>query len=336
MNRVIQAVLLIIAIFVLGTTGYVIIGLATGQQWSLLNCAYMTIITLATVGYGEILDLSGNPIGRLYTIVLIMLGMGVLLYGVSTITAFIVEGDLTKALWRRKMEKEIRKKKSHFIVCGAGSTGFYIIEELLATGRDFVVIDKENESIERARKDGEFAYIIGDATDDDILLKGGIKEAAGVVTALPDDKDNLFVTVSARELNKNIRIIAKVIDPQSRSKMILAGATSVVSPNAIGGLRMVSEMVRPHVVTFLDKMLRDRDEIYRFEEVRIPEGSRFIGKRLKETGIHDEMGIPILAIREAGGENFIYNPKPDTEVKKDMVFVVLAKKEEVNRLKECL
>jgi len=336
MKRVIKAVLLIIAVFVLGTTGYVIIGLLTGHHWSLLNCAYMTIITLATVGYGEILDMSGNPIGRLYTIVLIMTGMGVLLYGVSTITAFIVEGDLTKALWRRKMEKEIRKKRGHFIVCGAGSTGFYIIEELLATGRDFVVIDKERENMERARKDGEFPYVLGDATDDDILLKAGIKEAGGIVTALPDDKDNLFVTVSARELNKNIRIIAKVIDPQSRSKMILAGATSVVSPNAIGGLRMVSEMVRPHVVTFLDKMLRERDEVYRFEEVKIPEGSRFIGKKLKETGILDEMGIPILAIRESGIENFIYNPKPDTEIKKEMVFVVLAKSDEVRRLKEYL
>jgi len=331
-----QAILLIIAVFVLGTTGYLIVGLATGHSWSILDCAYMTIITLATVGYGEIMDLRNNPIGRIYTIVLIFFGMGVMLYGVSTVTAFIVEGNLTKVLWRRKMKKEIEKKRNHFIVCGAGSTGFYIIEELLTTGRDFVVIDKDSENIERAKRGGEFSYITGDATDDNILLEAGIKYASGIVTALPEDKDNLFVTVSARELNKNIRIIAKVVDPQSKSKMILAGANSVVSPNAIGGLRMVSEMVRPHVVTFLDRMLREREEVYRFEEVKISEGSRFIGKKLMEIGIYENMGIPILAIREPDKDDLIYNPKPDTIINKEMTFVVLANRDDVKKLKEYL
>ncbi|OGL52441.1 MAG: hypothetical protein A3G31_10625 [Candidatus Schekmanbacteria bacterium RIFCSPLOWO2_12_FULL_38_15] len=334
MQRIFQAVFLIVAVIVIGTSGYMIVGIATDNYWSLLDCAYMTIITIATVGYGEIFDLSHNPAGRIYTIFLIFSGMGVLLYGMSTITAFIVEGDLTKVLWRKKMEKEIEKKRGHFIVCGAGSTGFFIIEELLVTGRDFVVIDKEDENFERIKKEGKFHYIIGDATDDDILLKAGIKHAKGIATALPDDKDNLFVTVTARELNKNIRIIAKVIDPQSRSKMIKAGADSVVSPNAIGGLRMVSEMVRPHVVTFLDKMLRERDEIYRFEEVKISERSKAIGKRLEEIGVYEEFGIPVLAIRESEGDDFIYNPGPDIIIKSDSTLVILASKDEVKRLKE--
>lgn len=334
MQRIYQAILLIIAVIVIGTSGYMIVGIATDNYWSLLDCTYMTVITIATVGYGEIIDLRDNPAGRIYTIFLIFSGMGVLLYGMSTITAFIVEGDLTKVLWRKKMEKAIEKKRGHFIVCGAGSTGFFIIEELLATGRDFVVIDKHDENIERIKKDGTFHYIIGDATDDNILLQAGIKHAKGIATALPEDKDNLFVTVSARELNKDIRIIAKVIDPQSRSKMIKAGADSVVSPNAIGGLRIVSEMVRPHVVTFLDKMLRERDEIYRFEEVKIPERSKVVGKSLQEMGFYEEFGIPVLAIREPEKDDFIYNPGPDTTIKADSTLVVLASKDEIKRLKE--
>lgn len=323
LRRIIQALLLIVLVFIAGTVGYYVLGIADGKNWGMSECAYMTAITISTVGYGEVIDVGGSAFGRLFTVILILSGMGVALYSVSTITAFIVEGDLKKILERRKMRNSIKSIKDHYIICGAGITGCGIIKELLLTKRDFVAIDSDQEHIEKARKLGEFLYILGDASEDEILIDANIEHAKGLITTLPEDKDNLFVTITAKELNPKIRIISKVIDTNSSSKLLRAGAGSVVSPNAIGSMRMVSELIRPHVVNFLDGMLRGKEKHFRIEEFTILEGSRLIGATLGDSPIYRETDISVLAISMPGEKEFTYNPKHDTKIESGMVLVVL-------------
>lgn len=306
-RRLIDASLVFLLILLIGTVGYKGLG---GKEWSYLDAVYMTVITLATVGYGETKDLSNNVAARVFTIFLILLGMGILLFVTSTATAFIVEGELTDILRRRKMNKEIARLRGHFIVCGAGETGLHVMEELSRTLRPFVAIDINPERPPKIEHLGSFLYVIGDATADETLIQAGIEQAKGVVIALPSDKDNLFVTVSARALNQDIKIVAKGIDHNVTQKLFKAGANSVVSPNFIGGLRMASEMIRPTVVSFLDIMLREKEQTLRIEEVELEAGSPLVGKTLKEMGLKERFNLLVLAYKEPAG-NLHYNPQAD-------------------------
>jgi voltage-gated potassium channel len=186
------------------------------------------------------------------------------------------------------MRKVIARMKNHIIVCGTGATGATVVRELLATRYAFVAVDRDAERLQRLEAEagkGGFPQLVGDATDDDILIEAGVREASGLVAALPTDKDNLFVTVSARQLNPRIRVVSRAIEPGMDAKLKRAGASDVISPNAIGGMRMASVMIRPQVVEFLDKMLRDRDKNLRIEQVTVPDDSPLVGKALRDTSI---------------------------------------------------
>lgn len=331
--RLIYAVIALILIFLIGVFGYHIIG---GPQYSLLDCLYMTVITLAGVGYGEIIDMSNNPVGRSFTIILIFSGMGVLLYAVSSATAFIVEGDLKKILESRRMEKKIKKFKNHYIICGAGKTGIHIIEEMLKLDQDFVAIDSNQELVEKLRNSLNISIIEGDADDDEVLIRAGIESAYGLITVLPNDKDNLFVTITARQLNSKLKIVAKCIDLNTKNKLLIAGANSVVSPNVIGGLRMVSEMIRPTVVSFLDVMMRDPKAVYRIEEILIDKGSPCVGKKIKDAGIREKTSVLVLAIKNNYTEECIYIPSPEIKITEGVVLIVLGSKEDVKKLREMI
>ena len=233
-----------------GTAGYKLLG---GPEWSLLDAIYMTIITLTTVGFEEVKDLSGNPYARILTIFIILFGMGSILFVVSTVTGFILEGELTNVFGRRKMLKEISILKNHFIVCGIGDIGSTVVKELIQTKRNFVVVDTDSEKLEKLSAMEKILYINDDATNDEALVNAGVHEAQGLITILPDDKDNLFVTLTAKQLNPNLRIVSKGVDEHTIKKLKMAGADSVVLSNSIGGLRMVSELIRPAAVSFLDK-----------------------------------------------------------------------------------
>lgn len=328
--RIKAGLLLLVGVVFIGIIGYKILG---GKDWSILDSIYMTVITLSTVGFEEVVDISHNPPAKVFTIFLIILGMGTLTFVVSSITAFIVEGELTNILWRRKMDKEISELKDHFIICGGGETGFHVIEELLKTGRKFVLIEPDPERIKKAQSLDKLYFIEGDATDEQTLLQAGILRAKGLVTTLPTDRDNLFVAMTARELNPHIRIVAKEIDSKSAKKLFKAGANAVVSPTFIGGLRLVSELVRPTVVSFLDKMLRDEKGSMRVEEVTIGSNSSLINKDLVQAEIPKITGALIMAIKEPHKKDFIYNPKPSTILKKGDILVVLADAEMLEKLR---
>lgn len=295
------AIFALVGVGLLGATGYVLI-----EGWPFFDGLYMTVITIASVGYGETHALSHY--GRVFTILLIMCGTGVLLYSVSSLTAFIVEGTLTDIMKRMRMKKTIDKLNDHYLICGNSDTGRYIIEELRKTHRDFVVIDKDPAKIsDLARK--EVPCVEGDATVEEVLHAAGIERAHGMITTLHTDADNLFVALTARGMNPNLRIISKAVNEESRAKFLRAGVDNVVMPNAIGGLRMVSEMVRPSVVTFLDTMLRDKDQTIRVEEVHLHQNSYAIGELLGETGILGLEGASVVALVR-NKQPYRFNPPP--------------------------
>ncbi|MDT8316718.1 MAG: potassium channel protein [bacterium] len=320
---------LFITIVSIGTIGYKVVG---GSEYSFFDCFYMTIITLSTVGYGEIIDLGHHPGGRLFTVFLIILGMGVLLYVVSNITAFIVEGELLKIFWRRKMDKMINKMNGHYIVCGVGKIGYHIIRELCETNRQAVVIDMDMRKVENIRQSfPNVPAIQGEGIEDDILKEAAIEKAAGIIVATGHDKDNMVITMTARQLNPSLRIVTRCNDQKNMQKLDRAGADTVVSSNFIGGLRMVSELVRPTVVSFLDIMLRDKEKNLRIEEVPLPESSAALGKEIAASGVRNAANALLLAVKCSDG-TWAYNPKDDFILSAGMKLVVMGSPEEKLKL----
>ncbi|MBE3111671.1 MAG: NAD-binding protein, partial [Acidobacteria bacterium] len=208
-KRIFISLGLFVTVFLIGVAGFKTIG---GAEWSLLDAVYMTVITVGTVGYGETHDLGGNPAARVFAAAYIILSLGTIAFAVTSITAFVVEGELKRILGRRKMEKDIGRLKGHDIVCGADETAQTIIRELITTKRDFVVVEPDRAKIDKAAAAATFLFVEGDPADDEVLKKAGIERARGILLSLPTDEANLFVTVTARQLNPQIRIVAKGID----------------------------------------------------------------------------------------------------------------------------
>ena len=233
------------------------------------------------------------------------------------------------------MRKKIEGLSGHIVVAGSGSTGKHVIEELIATMTPFVVIDRNQEHLHRISEQmmgGDMLFVHGDATEDHVLLLAGIERAAGVVAALTHDKDNLFVTLSARSLNTVARIVSKVTEDESAPKMLKAGATAVVSPTQIGGRRMASELIRPEVNEFLDQMLRDKDKSLRLEEVVVPKASPYVGHALRDAPIRKETNLLVIAVRQPTRE-FVYNPEPDFVLEAGMTLVVMGAADGVKKLR---
>jgi voltage-gated potassium channel len=323
-RRIYISLLLFAAVFLTGVAGFKIFG---GAEASLLDCVYMTAITISTIGYGEVVDMSHNPAGRIFTTLFIILSLGTIAFAVSSITAFIVEGELKNLLGRRRMEKDIAKLKDHYIVCGSDETAQTIIQELVQTRRDFVVIEPAKERVDKLAASGDILYVQDDPSEDAALIKAGIDRAKGIFPCLPTDEANLFVTITARSLNPRLRIVAEGIDPKSHQKMRKAGADGVVSPAFIGGMRMVSDMVRPAVVTFLDMMLRDREKGLRVEEVEVRQGSPLAGQTIQEARLAEKTGALLVAVRRAGSDDYEFNPPVDRRIKEADILIFMGNPE---------
>ena len=296
-----------------GTIGYWYIG---HGQYSVLDGLFMTFITIATIGYTEVIDVSHNPGGQIFTMLIALFGIGVLAYIATSFTAFIVEGELTQSFRRRRMERTAQQLKSHYIVCGRGAVGSNVIAELRATGRSYVVIDSE-EVPSKARDE---ISILGAASDDETLITAGIKNASGLFAVVGDDNLNMVISLSARALNPALRIVTRCSDKENMDKVMRAGADAAVSPTYIGGLRMASEMLRPHAVSFLDTMLRDLKNNIRVEE--LPITTELAGKTIASIGLKNFSNILLLAIQN--GNEWVYNPPQDYALKQGDVLVYMA------------
>jgi voltage-gated potassium channel len=294
----------------------------------------MSIITVASVGFNEVINSTGRPDLRIYTITLILFGVAVHLYAVSILTAFVVEGDLSHYFWKKRMTRKIESMTGHYVVCGAGETGMRVIEELMTTKRDFVVIDSDEHTIDELRKMTNVYVVQGDAYDEDILESAGIRRATAAAVALPTDRDNLVTTLSIRTLNPKIRIVVKEIEAGMAGRFRLAGADAIVNPATIGGLRLVSEMVRPSVVSFLDLMLRDPVHAYRVEEFSIYSNSPWANQQLQTLPLRSEYNLLVAAVRKPDSADFTYNPNGSWTLEVGQTLVVLGKAEDVRRARE--
>lgn len=323
------AVILFIVVFAFGVAGFKIFG---GKEWSFFDCVYMTVITVATVGYGEVHDLSGNLPARVFTTVYILLSLGTIAFAVTSITAFVVEGELKNVLGRRKMEKEIARLRDHYIVCGGDEIAGTIIRELHDTKRPFVVIESSRERLDRLLAAHSFLYVQGDPAEDEVLLKAGLANAKGVFLSLPTDEANLFVTVTVRSLNAGVRIIVKGTDIHAHAKMMRAGADHVISPAFIGGMRMASQMVRPSVVTFLDTMLRDKEKGLRVEEVPVSKGSPLAGKSIGESRLRERTKALLVAVKRGGVDAYDFNPPETNVIREGDVLIFIASPESLGEI----
>ncbi|MFZ5518729.1 MAG: potassium channel family protein [Candidatus Zhuqueibacterota bacterium] len=320
--------LFFILVLTIGTTGYHIIG---GDQYSLIDCLYMTMITISTIGFGEIVDLSHHPEGRVFTMFIAFSGIGILTYFLSNFTAFIVEGQMKETFRRNKMEKRARSMKGHFIVCGVGKVGRHILKEIIDTNRSQIIIDNDKAAIEK-RMDilKDRVVIHGDATDNNILIKAGIANAEGIFAVTGDDNQNLVIALTAKQLNPEVKVVARCKELNNVEKVKKAGADAVISPDYIGALRMASEMFRPAVVSFLDIMLRDKDKNLRIEEVTI--NRSFNGKALSSLKIENYPNTLLLALIEES--DWIYNPPQSRKIKSNDKIIVMTTPEDRMKLQK--
>jgi len=303
-------------VLAVGTVGYRIVG---GPENTWLDCFYMTFITIATIGFGEVIDLSHSQAGRAFTIVVATFGIGVYSFALSKTTAFLIEGEFNLALRRRSMLKRIAKLEGHYILCGIGRVGTNVAHELVATGREYVVIDSNQAHIDAHReRHPEVLWLHGDATDDDLLRDAAIDRASGVFAAVGEDSKNLVITLSAKQLNPGVRVVARCHDVSFIEKIRRVGADAIVSPDFTGGMRIASAMIRPQVVGFLDEMLRSEGHL-RVEEVAV--APRHAGRRLGEIA-HRGPDHVVLAIR--AGSAWRFNPDEDFMLQGGEVVVAMA------------
>jgi voltage-gated potassium channel len=326
--------LTLILAFLGGTVGYHFF--YPDVPWNKLF--FMTAITLSTVGYGDVLNVEQSVGATFFTIILMLVGLSIVLYSVSAITATFIDGNLGKIMKLKALYRRIAKMKDHYILCGVGQTGMHVMHELMHTGQNFVIIDSQADTIEQLTEQFPQLMIIeGDATSEHVLELANIEYAKGVIATLPSDKDNLFLVLTARMMNRKLKIAAKAIELSMVGKLKRAGAYYVVTPNFIGGMRMASEILRPNVVSFLDKMLRGQDKSIRISEITIPENSKFIGKPLAEIHTLEKYGVNILALNHKEHPNdFIYNPQLDTILQAEDTLVFIANQEQQERLEKII
>ena len=293
--------IVILAVMACGTVGYRLIG---GSQTTIIDALYMTFITVATIGYGEIVDLSHSPGGRVFTMIIASAGIASFTYVLSTLTAFIVEGDINQALRRRRMQKQIDRLRDHYIICGIGRVGANVAHELSVTGRDYVVVDISQQNIDtHLERYAGTPWIVGDGSEDEVLIRAGIARVRGVFAITGEDSKNLVITLSAKSLNPGIRVVARCHEINYMEKIRKVGADAIVSPDFTGGMRIASSMIRPQVVSFLDEMLRSDDKL-RVEEIHV--SPAFAGRTLGSLGLRGP-DYMLLAVRAEG--RWLFNPQ---------------------------
>jgi len=328
-RNLLYALLALLVVLLVGTIGYRLLG---GPHNSWVDCFYMTFITISTIGFTEAVDVSHFEYGRLFTVFIGITGIGVLGYVFSSVTTFMLESDLNLDWRRRKMLQKIARLEGHYIVCGVGRVGSNVVHELVMTGRTCVLVDEDLQHIESCLvKHPGLLYLQGDATDNDIQLAAGVKRARGVFAVAHDDSQNLVISLSAKQLNPGLRVVARCHEVKNVEKTLRAGADEIVSPDFTGGLRLVSAMVRPQVVSFLDEMLKSEDNL-RMEEISVPAG---FGSRKISAINSSSRDFVVLAIRHQL-ENWIFNPGAEHLLQAGDVMMVMTTPEGRSKLEHLI
>ena len=292
-------------IAVIGTIGYTLI-----EEWDVVDSFYMTIITLTTVGYGEVRELS--LAGRMFTVALLLVGVGMVFYGAATIAEARFEERIRQIFGRRKLVKELDKLENHHIICGYGRIGSTVAGEYARESMPHVIIESDESIASHLDQEGKLV-ILGDATLDETLIEAQVEKARSLVCALPTDAENVFVTLTARALNPNLFILSRAARESSIGKMEAAGANRVVSPYIMGGMRIAQSVLRPKLAGFIDEVIGHATTDLDFDEVTVPEGSNLVGMALRESEISQETGVYLLSIRHSSGE-MRFNPGADFQI----------------------
>ena len=317
------SLLMLIGIIALGTCGYYFV-----EHMPLFEAFYMTIITLSTVGFAEVIPLS--QVGRAMTVIIIILGISVGAYTIGVLVRALVEGELVKIYGRRKMQKQVSGLKNHFIICGFGRIGRIVCSELNADHIDFIVIEQDPSVIEYIETQ-KYLYLEMDATSEEALMQAGIMEAKGIVTAVNSDANNVFITMTAKSLRPDVFILARASEEKNEGKLFRAGATRVVSPYLIGGRRIAQMLKKPTVVDFIDIAMMGSHLGLMIEEATIGDKSNLIGKSLIDSQLRKDYGVIIVAIKKLSGD-MVFNPTFSEKLEAGDVIVVIGKKEDLKRM----
>jgi len=303
----IKAMLLLAFLLLVGTVGYTILD----PGMDLFSSFYMTVITISTVGFGEATYLT--QAGRAFTVFLIFAGIGLVSYVLFVVSQAVVEGQLQQFLGRRKVDRQIEKLNNHVILCGFGRIGMIIAEELRKYGKEFVVIDKEPD-LKESLDAGKYLYIIGDSTEDTVLKQAGILRASALIAAMYPDANNIYLTLTARELNPDITVVCRAYEKKAEKRLLRAGANKIIYPDRMGGRRIAFSLIRPAMVTFLDVLSQSFAEgDIELDELTIGDACSLRGRNLKEADIRSHYNIIILAIRKQDG-SMNFNPGGNTIV----------------------
>lgn len=315
------SLIILVGILFVGTGGYVAL-----EDWTVIDSFYMTVITVSTVGFKEVFDLS--PAGRVFTTFLIIVGVSFLAYGAGSIVQFMVEGQLRSILGRKKLEQQISKLKNHYIICGYGRIGANMCHELGENPISFVVVENDPAKIEKLNNDG-YLYVKGDATLDETLVKAGIRSARGLITVVTSDTENVYITLTARGLNPDLFILARASEEAAETKLKRAGASKVISPYVMGAARMTQAILRPSVVDFIEIATTTKHYEMQIEESRVASDSSLVGKNLITSGIKRDLGVIIVGIKKDDGQ-MLFNPDPTTVIAAGDILITLGEQSAID------
>jgi voltage-gated potassium channel len=321
-DRIKIALIGLLIIILVGTLGFHFI-----EGWGVIESLYTTMTTISTVGYGDYVPRSSG--GQLFTVVLIIFGVGTMLYTFGLLAESMIEGRLLAMSGRGKQKKMITKMKNHYIICGCGRIGHLICRELHADNVPFVVVDNDPEAIRKVEEEGYIHYK-GDATQDKSLINAGIKRARGIVCVLPSDAQNLYVILTAKELNQNIYILSRSEEEESEHRLLRAGANRVMSPYTLGGVRMAMAILRPAMLDFIEITTRRQSLELRMEELPVCDGSPIIGKSLEESEIRNNYGLIIVAVKKDSGK-MIFNPLASYVIEKGDMLIAMGEDDNIGR-----
>ena len=320
---------LLLILIIIGVLGYTFI-----DGYGFTDSFYMTIITIATVGFGEPAPLS--LAGKWFTVVLILFSFGTFAYALTSLTSLLADGTFSKYLRNKMIRKKVNELKDHVIVCGYGNNGLQVVLELQEHGVPFVIVDKDSAVIELINEDERLLWVEGDATQDDVLHEAGIKHAKALIATLPDDSHNVFLVLTARQLNTNLTIISRASDEGSDIKLRRAGANSVIMPDKIGGRRMARLIAQPDVVQFVEYVMSASSDNVIIDEVKCNSiTDYFNGRTLRDIEKHNDSGVMILGIKQAD-KIFIINPLTETSINSHDKLFVLGTRRQINNFRKIL
>ena len=325
-SKIYKTLLLVAITIVIGTLGYILL-----SGYSVVDALYMTIITITTVGFGEVKPFT--PEEKIFTICLILLSKTIFGYAISTFSEYLVSGKLFNHFKLKRIVKKIGDLQGHTIVCGFGRNGKQAITKLKNYNQEFVVIENNKEIVDLL-EEHQILNIQGDATTDDVLIKAGIKNAANLITALPKDADNLFVVLTARQLNKNFKIISRASKESSYNKLKIAGADNVIMPDKIGGNHMASLVVTPDVIEFVDRLTVEGETTANLEEIAVDElPAKFINKTILDLDLRRKTGCTVIGLRKPN-KDYEINPDASTILSEGSNLIVLGRRDQIQKLRE--